>query len=82
MKENELLQKDFLTESEKESAKETKKQKAEPVKAEPVKKINRWIDNEAKGVKACPDCGKEIMGWAYRQSFNYCPWCGVENYRS
>lgn len=78
MKEREMLQEDFLKESEK-VLQEPEKQ--EPKKKPEKQKINRWIDNEAKGVKTCPDCGGEIMGWAYRQNFHYCPLCGVENYK-
>lgn len=35
----------------------------------------KWIDNGTS--KTCSVCGAEMLGWAYRTEFHYCPMCGV-----
>ena len=42
------------------------------------KPIKAWLVDEYKATKKCPDCGAEMHGWAFRQKFVYCPFCGTE----
>lgn len=43
-----------------------------------VKKTKAWVVDEYNATKTCPDCGKEMHGWAFRQDFAFCPFCGTE----
>ena len=56
---------------------------SEPVVAEPVVKnfiqpvsTSRWIRDTINATKTCEACGSVMRGWAYRETFNFCPKCG------
>ena len=48
--------------------------KAETVSS-PVKKCGHWVDGAE--LKKCSECGYVLHGWAIRQTFKFCPECGV-----
>ena len=54
-----------------------------PEVAEPVVKnfiqpvsTSRWIRDTINATKTCEACGSVMRGWAYRETFNFCPKCG------
>lgn len=53
---------------------ETKAEEKKPTKGA---KGTRWIADNALFTKTCEACGATMLGWAYREPFQYCPKCGA-----
>ena len=43
-----------------------------------VAELPKWEVDLATGLKRCEKCGFELHGWAFRQTFRFCPNCGEE----
>ena len=88
MNEKENLQKSSQTGSSN-TIKKGRKPKAEKMEAEKnleeekieekaVKESHKWIVDRVAFTKTCDGCGAVMRGWAYRETFKYCPMCGSE----